>query len=73
MDDIYHYLETYENIINGITILDRSFLEMEVLKPIYAAIALVSIHILIPFHHLVVDKKQNIQFSLNVLLNCMKN
>ena len=46
---------------------------MEVLKPIYDSIAFVGIHILKAFHHLVVDKKQNIQFSLNVLLNCMKN
>ena len=65
MDDIYHYLETYENMINGITILVRNFLEMEVLKPIYASIALVGIHISRAFHHLVVDKKKN-----SILLKC---
>ena len=57
MDDIYRYLEKFENVINGITILDQSFLEMEVLKHIYAAIALVGIHILKPCHHLILDKK----------------
>ena len=55
MDDIANYLDQFSNIINGITILDRSFLEMEVLKPIYAAISLVGIHILKPFHQLILD------------------
>ena len=44
MDDISGYLDRYDNIINGLSILDHSFLEMEVLKPMYAAIALVGIH-----------------------------
>ena len=56
MDDIGSYLEQYCNIINGISILDCSFIEMEVLKPIYAAIAFVGIHILKPIHHLFLDK-----------------
>ena len=55
MDDVANYLEQFSNIINGITILDRSFLDMEVLKPIYAAISLVGIHILKPFHRLILD------------------
>ena len=66
MADIYHYLETYENMINGITILDRSFLEMEVLKPIFAVIALVGIHISKSFNHLVVDKEP----KYSILLKC---
>lgn len=56
MDDIASYLDQFSSIINGITVLDRSFLEMEVLKPIYAAISLVGIHILKPFHQLIMDK-----------------
>ena len=32
MDDIASYLEQFSNIINGITLIDRSFLEMEVLN-----------------------------------------
>ena len=59
MDDITRYLEEFNNIINGITILDRSFLEMEVLKPIYVAICIVGIHILKPFHNMIVDKNTN--------------
>ena len=38
LDDIGNYLDKYTNIVNGISILDRAFVEMEVLKPIYAAI-----------------------------------
>ena len=57
MDDIANYLDQFCTIINGITILDRSFLEMEVLKPIYAAISLVGLHILKPFHKLILDKE----------------
>ena len=41
MDDIANYLDQFSNIINGMIILDRSFLEIKVLKPIYAAILLV--------------------------------
>ena len=59
MDDIANYLEQFSNIINGISILDRSFLETEVLKPIYAAISIVGLHILKPFHNLVLDKERH--------------
>ena len=31
IDDIAQYLDRYKNVINGITTLDRSFIEMEVL------------------------------------------
>ena len=44
IDDIAAYLEEYEHIINGITILDHSFVEMEVLKSIYKAISMLGIH-----------------------------
>ena len=57
IDDIAQYLDRYKNVINGITILDRSFIEMEVLKPIYTAIAIVGIHILKPYHLLLLDKE----------------
>ena len=45
MDDIANYLDRFSTMINGITILDHSFLEMEALKPIYAAIGLAGLHI----------------------------
>ena len=57
MDDIARYLDQYSTIVNGITILDKSFLEMEILKPIYVAISLVGVHILKPFYNLVMDKE----------------
>ena len=57
IDDIARYLDKYTNIINGISILDRSFIEMEALKPIFAAISLVGVHILWPFHLLLLDKE----------------
>ena len=40
-------------------ILDRSFVEMEVLKPIYRAISMLSIHILKPFHELLIQPEKN--------------
>ena len=56
MDDIASYLEQFSNLINGITIIDHGILEMEVFVPIYAAISIVGIHILKPFHQLLLDK-----------------
>ena len=43
LEDIASYLEKFSNIVNGITVLDRSFVEMEILKPIFAAIGLLGI------------------------------
>ena len=40
LDDIDSYLETFTSITNGIAILDRGFLDIEILKPIFTAIAL---------------------------------
>ena len=55
LDDIAAYLDQYRNIVNGITILDRSFIEMPILKPIFCAVALIGIHITKPFQALVID------------------
>ena len=44
----------YKNAKNSITILDRNFIEMEVLKPI-----IVGIHILKPYHLLLLDEETN--------------
>ena len=41
LDDITSYLDKFSNIVNGITVLDRSFVEMEILKPIFAAIGFI--------------------------------
>ena len=53
MDDIANHLDQFSNLINSITIFDHVFLEMEVLKPIYAATSLVGLHIIKPFHNLI--------------------
>ena len=50
LDEISNYLDKYVNIVIGTFILDRTFVEMEVLKLIYAAIALFGIHILKPYY-----------------------
>ena len=48
LDDIGKYLGKFTNIVNGMSILDRTFADMEILKPIYAALGLLGIHILKP-------------------------
>ena len=45
--------------MNDIAILDRSFLDMELLKPIFSATALVGIHIGRPFLSLLLDNDTN--------------
>ena len=55
LDDIADYLNANLTIINDVAILDRSFIEMELLKPIYGAIALLGLHITRPFHTLLID------------------
>ena len=45
----------FRNIVNGISILDRSFVEILILKPIFCAVALVGIHITKPFQALIID------------------
>ena len=38
MDDITSYLEKFSSVVNGLSITDCSFLEIEVLKPIFLCI-----------------------------------
>ena len=49
LDDIKLYLDTYNNVLNGIAIIDRGFLDMEVLKPFFCAAALIGIHYTRPY------------------------
>ena len=58
-DDIASYLDKFTSINNGITVLDRSFLDMDILKPIFTAISLLGLHITRPFHTLVICKETN--------------
>ena len=57
MDDIKLYLEQFQNIINGISILNRGFLDMELLKPILGATVLMGIHITGPLLNILKDPK----------------
>ena len=41
LDNITSYLDKFSNIVNGITVLDRSSVEMEILKPLFAAIGFI--------------------------------
>ena len=60
IDDIANYLNSFENITNNMAIIDRSFVEMvDVLKPLYAAVALLGIHITRPFHSLLLHEDTN--------------
>ena len=56
IDDIDSYLETFIAITNGVAFLDRGFMEIKILKPIFVAIALLGLHITWPFHALLVDE-----------------
>ena len=49
IDDIASYLDVYRNIANGIPILDRIFVEMTLLKPVFCAAALIGIYVTFPF------------------------
>ena len=59
VDDIKLYLDTFQNILNGIAILDRTFLDMGLLKPIFCATALVEMHFTRPFLSLLLDTECN--------------
>ena len=55
LDDIKNYLDAYPNILNGVAILDRIFLDMELLKPIFCSAALIGIHFTTPYLSLLLD------------------
>ena len=49
LDDIKLYLDKHSNILNSVAILDRSFLDMELLKPIFCSTVLIGIHFTTPY------------------------
>ena len=65
-EDITSYLETYQSVINGITILDRSFTDMPLLKVIFAATSLIGIHLSGPFYALIKSTATNYSTLLEV-------
>ena len=56
-DDIKLYLDMYQNILNGVAILDRIFLDMELPIPIFWATALIGIRFTNPFLSLILDTR----------------
>ena len=57
IDDIAEYLEKFSDILNNVAIIDRSFVKMELLKPIFTVISLLGVHVTKPFHYLLMDKE----------------
>ena len=58
----------YQNILNGVAILDRTFLDMELLKPIFCAIALIRIHFKSPFLSLILDTRTTYETLITTFL-----
>ena len=59
IDDISSFLDTYRNTVNGISILDRSFVEITLLKPVFCAVVLLGINITFPFQALLISSDTN--------------
>ena len=54
MDDIKPYLEKLSSVFNGLSTIDRSFLNMEILKFFVCAATLIGIHITGPYQFLLI-------------------
>ena len=55
LDDIKNYLDQNQHVLNAISIIDRGFLDMEILKPIFCATALMGMHITGPLMAILLD------------------
>ena len=44
LDDITNYLDQNQHVLNTISVIDRGFLDMEILKPIFRDTPLVGMH-----------------------------
>ena len=64
LDDIKSYLDKFQNIINGVSILNRSFLDMEILKPILCAASLMGFHVTKPL--MIIQDKDKTHSKLKV-------
>ena len=56
IDNLAFCLKKFSDILHNVVIIDRSFVKMELLKPIFAAIALLGLHITPPLNCLLVSK-----------------
>ena len=57
LDDISRFLDIHKGIVNGLAVLDRTFIDMEVLKSLFCASSLIGIHFANPFLVLLLRKK----------------
>ena len=57
LNDIGKYLDKWTNIVNGMSILDRIFTDMEMINFVYHTLGLLGIHILKSYHYLLIVKK----------------
>ena len=64
MNDIKYYLEKFSSVFNGLSTINRSFLNMEGLKTIFCATSLIGIHITGPYQYLLT----NVDTSYDTLL-----
>ena len=67
------FLDKFENIMNDITILDRSFLDMELFKPVFCATVFIGIHIARPFLSLLLDTETNYDTLLETFSKLHQN
>ena len=68
LDDVKLYLDMYQNILNGVVILDRTFLDTELLKPIFYATALIGIHFTSPFLSLILGARTTYETLITTFL-----
>ena len=73
VDDIRQLLDKFGNMMNDITISDRSFLDMELFKPVLCATALIGIHIGWPFLSLLLDTGTNYDTLLDAFPKLHQN
>ena len=73
LDDIRQFLDKFGSITNDITILDHRFLDMELFKPLFCAIALIGIHIGRPFSSLLFDTETNYDTLLDAFPKLHQN
>ena len=55
MHDIKSYFEKFSSVLNGLSIIDRSSLDMEVLKKNLSATSLTGVHITSPYQYLLIN------------------
>ena len=73
LDDIGQFLDKFGNIMNDITILDRSFIDMELFKPVFCATALICIHIGRLFLSVLLDTETNYEKLLDAFPKLHQN